>query len=52
MKDVLDSLKRGAASGELRRVVVGVVAIVVAVIAVVVALIVWAYAQQGWYPIP
>ena len=48
----VSALRRGAASGELRRVVVGVVAIVLAVIAVVVALIVWAYAQRGWYPIP
>ena len=46
----VSALKRAAASGELRRVVVGVAVIVLAVIAVVVALIVWAYAQRGWYP--
>ena len=46
----VSALKRSASSGELRRVVVGVVAIVLAVIAVVVALIVWEYGQLGWYP--
>ncbi len=60
MEDFLDSLrgaslhlrlalKRAAASGELARVVAGVVAIVLAVIAGVLALIVWAFSQRGWY---
>ncbi len=44
----VSALKRGTASGELTRVVVGVVATVLTVIAVMAALIVWMVSQRGW----
>ena len=44
----VSALKRAAASGELTRVVVGVVATILAIIAALVALLAWAVAQQGW----
>ena len=58
-KDVLDrleeaagsgvaALKRSAASGELTRVVLGVIATVLTVIAAMVAAVAWVVAQRGW----
>ena len=44
----VSALKRVTASGELTRVVVGVVATVLTVIAVMAALIVWMVSQRGW----
>ena len=44
----VSALKRVTASGELTRVVVGVVATVLTVIAVTAALIVWMVSQRGW----
>lgn len=44
----VSALKRGTASGELTRVVVGVVATVLTVIAVMAALIAWLVSQRGW----
>ena len=59
LRDVLDgirkaargfipALKRSAASGELKRVVVAVVAVVLTVIVVMVAAAAWVIAQGGW----
>ena len=44
----VSAVKRSAASGELVRVVVGVVAVVFAIIAATVGLIVWMVSRQGW----
>ncbi len=44
----VSALKRSAASGELTRVVVGVVATVLAVVVVMVAAVAWVVAQRGW----
>ena len=44
----VSAVKRSAASGELTRVVAGVVAIVLTIMAALVALVVWAVARQGW----
>ena len=41
-------MKRSAASGELTRVVVGIVATILAIITALVALIAWAVVLQGW----
>ncbi len=44
----VSALKRGTASGELTRLVLGVVATVLTVIAVMAALIAWLVSQRGW----
>ncbi len=44
----VSALKRSAASGELTRVTVGVVATVLTVLAVMVAAVAWVVAQRGW----
>ena len=44
----ISALKRSAASGELLRVLLGVVATVVTVSAILVAAVAWVVAQRGW----